>query len=190
MRRYLMSQESFSRSFKLSKTAHYIYPSSTGYLRKYVEKYNGWARLMNPQGGDMRNCFFLLALLASDIYAANFWSEDRVTNTAIVTANAFIIADWAQTRHIADNPMSPEKYGYYEKGFAENFIGRHPTTKEVNQYFLASICLTNFTGYLLPEKATLFGVTFNPKKSFYVGVAIFEGNFIYKNSNIGVRGDF
>lgn len=128
----------------------------------------------------MKKWLFILVLF-SPAADAELWSDDAVTNTAFVLANALSLADWAQTRYIADNPNTEDPNGFDESGFAENFIGKHPTTGEVNSYFAASIILMNFTGYFLPDKY---------KKWFYIGVSVYEADYIYDNSQIGIRGEF
>lgn len=123
----------------------------------------------------------LLFTSCASVNGKTFWSDDAITNTAIITANALFIVDWAQTRYIADNPQTEDPNGYYERGIAENFIGRHPTTGEVNKYFAASIILTNLTGYFMPP---------DYKKWFYFSVSAYEASYIYDNSEIGIRGQF
>jgi hypothetical protein len=127
----------------------------------------------------------LLLIGCCDARAGRFWSDDPVTNGFIISTNVLSVIDWAQTRHIADNPDE-----FQEEAFAENFIGKHPTTKEVNSYFTASIILTNGIGYFLPEKATIFSLKFNPKKTFYLVATAFEAYTVENNYRIGIHGQF
>jgi hypothetical protein len=122
--------------------------------------------------------FLTLVVLAfaSQATAGKFWSEDKTTNGLIISANVLTVLDWAQTRYIADNPDQ-----FREVGPAQKFIGEHPSTGEVNSYFMASILLMNGVGYFLPESAVTFGRKWNPKKSLYVGVTAIEGVTVANN---------
>ena len=79
-----------------------------------------------------------------------------------------IIADWAQTREIADNNA------YYE---TNNQLGRYPTSGEVNQYFIGSLLLHNVIGALLPDKY----------KNIYYGSAFsYRLSVVNNNAQIGI----
>lgn len=125
--------------------------------------------------------FFILAV-SNHASAGQFWSEDKTTNALIISANALALIDWRQTRYIAKNPDR-----FHERGIASHFIGEHPSTGDVDQYFALSIILTNGIGYFLPESATVFGLQFNPKKSFYIGANIYEGYYVLNNIELGIR---
>jgi hypothetical protein len=56
-------------------------------------------------------------------------------------ANTMIILDWAQTKHIATDD------DYYE---ANPILGKHPSASEVDNFFAASLLLTNLVGGFLP----------------------------------------
>jgi hypothetical protein len=124
----------------------------------------------------MRYIGMLLALASAQAWGGSFWSDDPITNTAMITANTLIIADWAQTRHIADNPDQ-----FREVGMAENFIGEHPSTGDVNRYFAISLALTNAMAYFMPE---------DKKKWFYIGVSLYEADYVKSNMQIGIKGEF
>jgi hypothetical protein len=131
--------------------------------------------------------FLMLVVLAfaSQAAAGQFWSEDKTTNGLIISANVLTVLDWAQTRYIADNPDQ-----FREVGPAQKFIGEHPSTGEVNSYFVASILLMNGVGYFLPEESTIFGVQWSPKKILYIGASIHEAYYVQNNYEIGIRGQF
>jgi hypothetical protein len=131
----------------------------------------------------MKKWIFGLLIISGSAAAENGWplSNDAITNTAIISANLFIVTDWAQTRYIADHPEE-----FMEGGWAENFIGTYPTTGEVNSYFVKSLMLMNVIGYFLPESSEIFGVEFNPKKTFYISASAVHGAFAYENAQIGV----
>lgn len=128
---------------------------------------------------------FVIMACASSAMAGQFWSQNRTTNGLIVSANILMFVDWTHTRYIADNPDK-----FHERGVAAEFIGEHPTTGQVNAYFVASLLAMNGIGYLLPESAETFGVRWNPKKSFYLGASLYEGYFVQQNYVLGIRGEF
>lgn len=116
----------------------------------------------------------LVALLVASLpsHASCLWTDNGWTNTAIVSANALLLRDWGQTRYIADHPER-----YREVGIAENFIGQHPTSGQVNKYFVSSIVATNVVGCLLPD---------HWKTGFYTGVAAFQFKVTEDNAEIGI----
>ena len=59
-------------------------------------------------------------------------------------ANTLVVADWAQTRYIADNPES-----YFE---INPIMGKHPSKGEVDQYFIVSLILLNAVGESVPSE--------------------------------------
>lgn len=128
---------------------------------------------------------FTLMAFASQAMAGRFWSDDKATNTAIISANTLFIIDWAQTQYGSDRPDQFE-----ESGFARHFTGDHPSTREVNTYNASAMLLMNVMGYFLTEHHTLFGMEWNPKKSLYFGVTAVEGVTVYNNYQAGVKLDF
>jgi hypothetical protein len=136
----------------------------------------------------MKKKALVLALLAvaGNASAGQFWSEDKATNGAIIAANALTVLDWAQTRHISNNPDR-----FHEAGFAQQFIGKHPTTGEVDRYFVKSLVLANGIGYFLPERASFFGLfDWNPKKTLYFSASAWEGYTVNHNYQTGVKLEF
>lgn len=123
--------------------------------------------------------------MAGTAKAGEFWSKDPITNTSIVAANVLLLADWAQTRYGTDRPDQFE-----ETGFARHFTGEHPTTGEVNRYNASVLLLMNVGGYFLPEKASFFGMEWNPKKSLYLGIAVVEADTVHHNAEAGVKLEF
>lgn len=102
----------------------------------------------------------ILLLVCSPVYADDFrW-----------TSNALIIADWAQTRRIADDP------NYIE---TNPILGENPTSGDVNRYFVSAIILHNVIGeVILPKKL---------RKKYYIGVSLFQGAAVTHNFSIGVK---
>jgi hypothetical protein len=128
---------------------------------------------------------FTVMALTSQAVAGQFWSDDKTTNGLIIASNVLLVVDWAQTRYGTDRPDQFE-----ESGFAEHFTGTHPTTGEVNRYNATALVLLNTLGYFLPERATLWGMEWNPKKSLYFGATAVEGVTVYNNYEAGVKLDF
>ncbi len=108
----------------------------------------------------------VFTLITSDILA----SEDKGVNPYRVWANTMLVADWAQTREIAVND------DYYEA--ANLLLGKYPSTREVNQYFIAAILTTNIIGEALPVKY---------RDIWYGGIALIEVNYVLNNYNIGIK---
>ena len=88
------------------------------------------------------------------------------------TANTLIVADWSQTRYIANSP------DYYE---TNPILGANPTTGEVNKYFLSSLAVYNATYYLTPNKHREKVATF---------VSVFQFGYVYNNYTMGVGFSF
>ena len=88
--------------------------------------------------------------------------------------NTMVIADWAQTRDIADNPRIREGNGY---------LGDFPTTGEVNRYFVTLLITYNFIGeYCVDEKN---------KKYLYYAWSVDHGIFgVVHNINAGIKFKF
>lgn len=123
----------------------------------------------------MRYASIVLLFVCSHVNA-ECWPEDRVTQGFMAATAVLSVVDWAQTRGIADNPSK-----FYEKGFAQNFIGKHPTTREVNQYFVTSLALTYGIGCILPERM---------QKLFYIGATLNEAAAVQNNIEVGVKAEF
>jgi hypothetical protein len=130
----------------------------------------------------MNNCdlnrlwyFLLLAVFCGNSWAGGWWTDSKLTNGLMISANVLMVADWAQTRYIADNP------DYHEKGVAQSFIGSRPSSGDVNRYFGASLIVMNLAGYFLPQKH---------KDMFYIGVTIYESEYIKSNNKIGIHLEF
>jgi hypothetical protein len=108
----------------------------------------------------MRLLILLLAALAGCASVARAdglnldpWTREDTYRQAAVTA--LLLADWQQTRHMAkqrcptSNPQCAVPFG--EGGFAENFIGSHPSVGQVNNYFVAGIVGHAAISYVLPR---------------------------------------
>lgn len=88
--------------------------------------------------------------------------------------NASIVADWGQTRYIANHPQQ------YHEAF-NSILGEHPSIKRVDAWFLGSLAVSNGIMTALPKKY----------RPYYAGgVASKETYFVVSNNSIGVKIDF
>jgi hypothetical protein len=126
----------------------------------------------------------LLLLLCLSPCRADYWSDDKTTNALIIADNVLLGMDWLQTRYIAKNPDR-----FHETGIAEHFIGRHPTTREVDQFFASWIVGTNLLIWALPEEATTFGIKWNPKKTILIFDAATSAHNVINNARVGIHFD-
>lgn len=111
-------------------------------------------------------------ILSNHCWAADWWSHDPTTNSLMIASNAVIIADWAQTRHIADSE------NFYEKN---EILGPHPSTSDVNRFFLASLFMHNVIGAMLPDTY---------KKVYYGGQLSYRLRVVKNNAEIGIQFKF
>lgn len=113
-------------------------------------------------------CLFLLVPFSSS--ASDWTREDTYREAAYLTLHTM---DWAQTRNIARNPDR-----WYERN---SFLGPHPTTSKVDQYFVATAALQFAVAYYLPAEY---------RKAFqYVTIGI-EGGAVVHNFRLGVSARF
>ena len=85
----------------------------------------------------------IAALLLGTFQAKAEWLQ--------ATMNTLIIADWAQTRTIVNNPNIIE---------ANPLLGREPTRKQIDAFFLTNLLLLNYAGenWMGSRKKTFYGV--------------------------------
>lgn len=115
--------------------------------------------------------FILLVLLlqgCAHLEKPDFWTDDPKTNTAMIAMNVALVADWAQTREIADNDE------FYEKN---SNLGPTPTSGDVNRFFVREIITNNLIGSVLPAKI---------KTPYYTIAFIYRMDFVLKNHRIGI----
>ena len=87
-----------------------------------------------------------------------------------VSANTLIVADWAQTRYVAEHPDD-----YNE---VNPILGEEPSTAEVNAYFLASLTATNLIGeYVMPKEH---------RQTWYGVVSVVQFTVVARNASLGV----
>lgn len=80
----------------------------------------------------LQSVAFVLSALAMHAACAQQSMREMARDPLVYAASVAIAADWGTTLDIAKNPNA-----YHEEGLiARKVIGRHPTTAQVNQYFI------------------------------------------------------
>ena len=126
---------------------------------------------------------FLAMLLAATLfYGCAGWSTEDKVRQGVYTA--LHLADWAQTREIAEKPDE-----YHETNCA---LGDHPSKGEVDVYMGGTLIAHWVISDLLPTKwrVPLIDAQINPRawwQSVTIGV---EAACVVNNYSIGLRGDF
>jgi len=114
---------------------------------------------------------FLLMLPLNLSAQARDWSENSFRALSVLT----MTADWRQTRWMTKN---------YDKGYTEKnkFLGRRPTTHEVDRYFTMLVV----RHYLINRLVT------NTKVRWWFNVYTFgtHAPAVYNNYKIGIQFDF
>ena len=95
----------------------------------------------------MKNWLFVLLLVSHPAIGGwedgEFLTGNKLTDGLWISMNTAFLVDWAQTRHIADHP---------ERWAERNTdLGRHPTTGEVNRYFLSYALGVNALYFFTPK---------------------------------------
>jgi hypothetical protein len=116
----------------------------------------------------------LVGLLFPFICLADEWTTADTARQAVVTS--LLIIDWGQTRYIAKNPVL-----YAEGDHARSFIGPHPSTGKVDNYFSAAIIGHAAVSYILPRGFR------DAWQYIWIGAEIGE---IHHNKVIGIRISF
>ena len=119
---------------------------------------------------------FLFSVTAN---AADKWTTADTAWQA--SAMALMAVDWGQTRYIAQHPE------YYE---VNPILGRHPSTKAVDLYFVGAMIVHPVISYLLPSKAEIFGVTINPRRIWQAGTIVLELGCVANNARLGIGFSF
>lgn len=110
-----------------------------------------------------------LALVTNVSLAENrpWTSEERAWGYA---AGAMLLGDWITTR----NMTKRYNEGYYEHN---PFLGRHPTTAQVNRHFAISVPIV----FLIADNWE------KERKNFLITITVVEGLFVANNLSIGLR---
>ena len=82
----------------------------------------------------------LLGMLLYEVAHAEDWSKSDTARQGVFTG--LTVLDWAQTRYISKHPEN-----YRE---TNHFLGDHPTTGKVDNYFATAIVGHAVIAYLLP----------------------------------------
>ena len=93
--------------------------------------------------------------------------------TAVLWAlmNLAIVADWGQTRYIAQHPQE-----YYEA--FNPVLGAHPSVGKVDAWFIGALAVNNGVMVVLPKKY----------RPWYAGVVTaVETHFVVRNNSLGIR---
>lgn len=116
--------------------------------------------------------FIISALLAlPQVAMAQAPEDDRREIISLkVAGNLLLIADWKQTRFIARHPDE-----FYEKN---PILGRHPSTKRVDLYFIGAIAAFNVADYLLGPRLS---------NGMWIGVIAVEGVTVHRNAGLGIK---
>lgn len=110
----------------------------------------------------MKYLFVLLMVISFNVFA------HEETEQWQIVANTFLVADWLQTRDIADDPNRTEM---------NVILGEQPTTGEVNRYFMTSIVLVNGLGSVMNHQN---------ETNLYRTIAILQIITVLRNHRLGV----
>lgn len=112
----------------------------------------------------------VLFLLFPAASPASDWTKADTAREA--TYLALHVADWGQTRDIANNP------GYWE---TNPILGEHPSIRRVDTYFVFTGILHVGVAYLLPSRW---------REAFQLTTTGIEAAFVYSNNSIGLKVHF
>ena len=114
--------------------------------------------------------FFAVLALPSDCKAADAWSTtDKALATAFVAGS---IADWRQTRDIANHPDIHE---------VNPFLGDHPSNSRIDTFFVASRLITLGAAHFLPGKY---------RTPFLTGAVAIQVGYVANNAHLGLKVGF
>lgn len=97
---------------------------------------------------------FLLAMVTGNAAArqdeglpwykeGELWTGVTWKDSMWIAMNVGFVGDWAQTRYIADHPETHTE--------TNTILGPHPTSGEVNRYFIGTILEANAIYYFMPD---------------------------------------
>ena len=113
---------------------------------------------------------FLLLFISSPSFASDWSSADTKREAVYLVLHT---ADWAQTREIARNPDK-----FYEQN---SILGSHPSTNQVDQYFVATAAIQFAISYYLPVEY---------RKAFqYISIG-HDAGYVAHNFSIGISAKF
>lgn len=92
---------------------------------------------------------------------------------AYILSMVLLFCDWGQTRTIST------KQRYYENNL---YLGKHPTLKEVDIYFI-KVITANSLVWVLPIRK-------KNKKHFWLVVSVVEAEYVKRNDSKNIRVNF
>ena len=119
----------------------------------------------------MKNIIAVIVLLLSSSAHAD-WSKADTNRQIAFTA--VTVLDWSQTRYISKHPDV-----FYED--FNKYLGEHPTTNKVNNYFLSAMLINYYIAYALPDKYRKYWQ--------YASISV-ETHFVRNNYQLGIGFDF
>jgi len=120
----------------------------------------------------MRKTIIMLLFLLTPISSNADWSKADTNRQIAFTA--VTVLDWSQTRYISKHPDE------FHEDF-NKYLGEHPTTNKVNNYFLSAILINYGIAYALPDKYRKYWQ--------YASITV-EAHFVRKNYQLGIGFDF
>ncbi len=113
----------------------------------------------------------------------NKWTA--LDTTLQVATSAMIALDWMQTYSANVRPRRGEYFK--ETGFAQTFIGEHPTAGKINSYFIVCSIAHPVISYLLPKTMNIYGTNV-PVRNIWQGIWFgIEANQVATNYSVGIR---
>jgi len=110
----------------------------------------------------------LLFFCTSGAFAADEWT--KVDIGAEVAYQVLHFVDWRQTRYIAKHPDE-----YYE---ANPILGKHPSTGEVDAYFIGTALVHPLITHLLPQKC---------RKYWQIVTISVQTTCVVNNVSVGIK---
>ncbi len=121
----------------------------------------------------MKRLLIIFLLITSPAQAGILDDWDTKDKILLSTYTISWTADWGQTRYIASHPED-----YYE---LNNTLGEHPSTKEVDEYFLGLYIVNIFISNFLKPKL---------RKGYLLYWTIEHTRWVIRNKSIGIGFNF
>jgi hypothetical protein len=114
--------------------------------------------------------FVLLTLTSCAGSGARWNKEEKALEAAYLTLH---VIDWGQTRYVAKHPEE-----YRERN---PILGQHPSTEQVDTYFIATALLHPLVTHYLPR----------PYRRWWQAISITMGGAcVINNASVGVKWEF
>lgn len=140
---------------------------------------------MKPLIGNMILLLSLIVLICAldkcNHASASQWSDEQIAAEWVwQTLNAI---DTLQSIQISDNPEI-----YYERGIPNLIWGEHPSTVEMAGTMAAFGIIHWWLTDIIPDHGRLFGIEWNPKRSFQYFTIGISSRQVVLNFSIGLDG--